>query len=169
MLAMAAKKSYRLQPVLDMRDRARQEAAQRVASLRLQVAEAEQELARREQEVLDCRARQEAARQQMLSEAAGGTEARHMVAYRAHIADLRSLEAELQERVTQQEAVLARVRGELDNALVALIEASREVQVIEKHKEGWQEQTRRTEQRREQKLSDEIGSIMHEQRRRGES
>jgi flagellar export protein FliJ len=105
----------------------------------------------------------------MLSEASGGTEARHMVAHRAHLSDLRTMEAELKERVAQQQAAVQRLRGELDAALDALIEASKEVQVIEKHKEGWQQQARRAEERRQQKLSDEIGSIMHGQKKREES
>jgi hypothetical protein len=42
------KNKYKLQPVLDVRDRVKQEAMRRVAQRRAQLAEAEAELARRE-------------------------------------------------------------------------------------------------------------------------
>jgi flagellar export protein FliJ len=165
---MTGKKKYRLQPVLDVRDRAKQEAARLVAARRLQVEQAEGELMRREREVTACLERQAAAQEQMLAEARSGTEARHMVAHRTHLADLRTLEEELRARVEQQKLVVARARQDLDNALAALIEASREVQVIEKHRDDWRQRTRLAEQRREQKLSDEIASIMHGRGRKDE-
>jgi flagellar export protein FliJ len=57
--------------------------------------------------------------------------------------------------------VVANAEAEVEKALDALIEASREVQVIEKHRETWQQRTRREEQLREQKIGDEIGAVTY--------
>ncbi|HEX8455913.1 MAG TPA: hypothetical protein VF656_01225 [Pyrinomonadaceae bacterium] len=159
------KNKYKLQPVLDVRDRAKQEAMRQVAVRRAQVAEAEAELARRISALAECRRRQVEARETMLREIEPGAAARRLVTHRTHLADLREREGELSERVEEQRAAVARAEGELERALVALVEASKEVQAIEKHREEWGRQERRVEQRREQKLTDEIGSIMHGRKR----
>ncbi|HEX8474436.1 MAG TPA: hypothetical protein VF666_10415 [Pyrinomonadaceae bacterium] len=161
-----AQKKYRLQTVMEVRDRAKQEATQKVAARRAELASAEEELARREQAVTDCRAQQAEAQARMLRTVEDGVAAGEVVAHRTHLADLRRLEQELIERVEQQRVAVVRAESELQNALAALIEASKELQVIEKHREGWREQTRRAEQRREQKLGDEIGQLLYEQRKK---
>jgi flagellar export protein FliJ len=59
---------------------------------------------------------------------------------------------------------VSRCETEVERARAALVEAAREVRVIEKHREGWQERQRREAARREQKLNDEIGAILHERK-----
>lgn len=164
-----AKNKYRLQPVLDVRDRAKQEAAQRVAARRAQVAEAEAELERRERAVEECRARQREAQEKLAEELQGGVQARHIHSWRAHVSDLRQQEKELLGRVDQQRAVVARAEKDLENALAGLVEASKELQVMEKHRAEWKRQTRRAEERREQKLSDEIGAVIYRRQRQEEA
>lgn len=159
------KKKYKLQPVLDVRDRVKQEAMRRVAQRRAQLTEAEAELTRRVQTLEECRARQIEARAKMLHEMEPGAAARHLVTHRTHLADLRNTEDELNDNVEKQRATVARAQGELESALAALVEASKEVRAIEKHREEWGQRVRRAEQRREQKLSDEIGSILHGRKR----
>lgn len=155
------KGGYRLQPVLDVRERAKQEAARVVGVRRAQLEEAEAQLARRERELAACRERQAAARSKMVGETERGAEARRIVEHRTHLADLRRREAELADAVEEQRGVAARAARELDAALAGLAEASKEVQVIEKHREHWREGERRAGLRREQKLSDEIAAVIH--------
>ena len=160
-----AKEKYRLQSVLDVRDRAKQDAARTVAARRAQLAEAEAELARREQAVEDCRARQVEARARMVEETKEGAEAHRLVAHRTHLTDLRETEAQLLAAVGQQKNVVARAEAEVEKALAALVEAAKELQVMEKHRETWRERLRRDGARREQKLNDEIGAILRERHR----
>lgn len=152
---------------MDVRDRAKQEAARRVAARRTLLAEAEAELSRRESQVAECRDRQESVRAKMLSQFDGGTLAHRLVSARGHLADLREQEKMLTERVAQQKQVVALAEGELENALAALVEASKELKVIEKHRDEQMRQARHTEQRREQKLADEIGAILQRREGRG--
>lgn len=164
MRAMAGKQKYRLQTVMDVREQAQREAERLVAARLAQLAAAEEELARREREVALCRERQESARAEMLEEMRGGSAASRAVAHRTHLADLRTLEEELRAAAEEQRATVARCEAEVEKARAALVEAAREVKVIEKHREHWQERERREGARREQKLNDEIGAILHERR-----
>ncbi|HEX8146538.1 MAG TPA: flagellar export protein FliJ [Pyrinomonadaceae bacterium] len=160
---MAVKK-YRLQPVLGAREQAKREAERLLAARMAQLAEAEAELARRVREVEACRGRQEAARAEMLEAMGGGAAAARALSHRTHLADLRTQEETLRAAAEEQRGVVARCETELERARAALVEAAREVRVIEKHKEGWRERERREAARREQKINDEIGAILHERR-----
>ena len=148
--------------MLDVRDRAKQEAARRVAMCRAQLAEAEARLARCEQAVLDCRNQQKAAHVKMMEQISHGTEAHCLVIHRAHFAGLRLTEQELIDKVREQQMVVSRAENELEKTILVFVETSREVQVIEKHRESWRERSRREERRREQKLNDEVGATVHQ-------
>ncbi|HET6976012.1 MAG TPA: flagellar FliJ family protein [Pyrinomonadaceae bacterium] len=156
-----AKQKYRLQPVLDVRGQAKQAAACLVATRREQLASAQSELLRRQQLLVDCRQRQADAQEKMLQEFDSATEARRLVTYRTHLADLRQTEQELLVSVDDQRRVCESAEAEVEKAVAVLIEASKEVQVIEKHRENWRERARQDERFREQKISDEIGAIIH--------
>lgn len=163
MRAMAVKK-YRLEPVLGAREQAKREAERLLAARTRQLSDAEEELARRLGAVEDCRGRQAAARAEMLESMSGGTAAARALAHRTHLADLRAEEETLRAAAEEQRGAVARCEAEVERARAALVEAAREVRVIEKHKENWQERERRDALRREQKLNDEIGAILHERR-----
>jgi flagellar export protein FliJ len=163
MRAMAVKK-YRLQPVLGAREQAKREAERLLAARRQQLAEAEEELARRLRAVEECRARQTSARDEMLQTMSGGAAAARALAHRTHLADLRAQEEDLQAEAEEQRGAVSRCEAEVEKARAALVEAAREVRVIEKHKENWRERERREAVRREQKINDEIGAILHERR-----
>ena len=160
-MSAVPKEKYRLQPVLDVRGKAKQAAARLVATRREQLAAAEEELARRRQELADCRRRQVTAREKMLEEFDPDVEANTLVVHRTHLADLRRTEQELVAKVEDQRRAVAAAEAEVERAVDALIEASKEVQVIEKHRDNWRERTRREEQLREQKIGDEIGAVTY--------
>jgi len=156
---------YRLQSVMDARERAKREAARLLALRRGQLDDAEEELARRKEAVERCRRQQRDARAKMLAEGARGAEARRLVEYRTHLSDLRAKEEELSDAVAQQRLAVARAEREVETALANLAESSKEFSVVEKHREHWREDRRRDATRREQKLGDEIAATL---RRRGQ-
>ena len=159
-----ATKKYKLQPVLGVREQAKREAERLLAARLAQLAEAEEEMARRAREVEACRERQAGARAEMFEAMSEGAAASRALAHRTHLADLRAREEGLRAATEEQRAVVARCEAESERARAALVEAAREVRVIEKHKENWRERERRETARREQKLNDEIGAILHERR-----
>jgi flagellar export protein FliJ len=164
-MSVMPKPKYRLQPVLDVRGKAKQAAASLVASRREQLAAAEAELSRRRQTLAACRRRQANAQKKMLEEFEQGAEAHTLVTHRTHLADLRRTEQELTAKVEDQCRAVTSAEAEVEKALAALIEASKEMQVIEKHRETWREHTRREEQLREQKIGDEIGAVTYRRSR----
>jgi flagellar export protein FliJ len=102
----------------------------------------------------------------MMAETKQGVAAHGLVLYRTHLADLRRIEQELIVEVEDQERLVSTAENEVEKALAVMIEASKDVQVIEKHHESWQQKTRRDEDRNEQKLGDEIGTITHRRNQR---
>ena len=155
------KQKYRLQPVLDVRGKAKQAAACLLATRREQLAAAEAKLMRRREALAACRQRQAIAQERMLGEFARGLDAHTLVTHRTHLADLRRTEDELMTKVEDQRRAVVGAEAEVEKAVVALIEASKEVQVIEKHRETWRQRTRREEQLRDQKIGDEIGAVTY--------
>jgi flagellar export protein FliJ len=160
------KQKYRLQPVLTVREKAKQTAAKMLANRRAQLAAAEAELALRKAAVDDCRARQLSVQDKMMAETQKGVVAHGLVLYRTHLADLRRIEQELIVAVEAQQRIVSLAENEVEKALSVMIEASKDVQVIEKHHEAWQQKTRREEDRNQQKLGDEIGTITHRRHER---
>lgn len=152
---------YKLHPVLRLREQAQQDAARELVLRRERWQAAEAELQRRILAVENCRQQQAEARQEMIEAARHGIAARHLLTHRTHIADLKRMEGELLEAVSQQQEVVRRTLMELERARNALLEAAKELQVIEKHHEAWQQRTRREQIRREQKANDELGMILH--------
>jgi flagellar export protein FliJ len=159
------KQKYPLQQVLDVREKGKQVAAKSLASRRAQLAAAEAELERRQAAVVTLQARQTAAQEKMLAEVRDGAAAQGLVLHRTHLADLRRVKQDLVAEVEAQRRAVVAAENEVQNAVTALIEASKEVQVIEKHHASWRQNARREAERQEQKLGDEIGALTHRRRR----
>ena len=156
-----AKQKYRLETVLEIRDKVKKEAAQVVAMRRGQLAAAEEELKRCHQAVQDNLQKQREQQDLMFTEINQGVEARRATVFRTHLADLREFELDLRANVVKQEKVVQKAELELENALEMLAEATKEVKVIEKHKETWRINNKLEADRKEQKLNDEIGAILY--------
>lgn len=148
-----------------MRERTRDDAALYLADCRRELSLAENELQRRRQAVENCRREQLETQRDLLEKSQSGMKSSEMVRYRQHLSDLRESEVKLLEEVEEQKKVVARAEQKVEKALDALNEAAKEVKVIEKHRENWQIEQKIETERREQKLNDEIGAILHERER----
>jgi hypothetical protein len=159
------KPNYRLQIVLDLRKKAQEKAARITAEKRRLLSEAEVELLRRQEEVNRCRVQQMEARKQMYLAADRGLNASQWVIHRTHLSDVKQMEQQFIALLEEQRAVVRRAEAELEKAIAAFIEASRQARMIETHKESWLEQTQREEEIQQQKASDEIGSLLFTHRK----
>jgi len=162
---MPKSEKYNLQRLLEVRERARETAVKFLAQCRYELALAETELAARKKSVEDCRLKQQRAQSEMLEKTKVGFKTKEMIIHRQHLIDLREKEAELLKAVEQQKSVVARAEEEVEKALLALNEATKEMQVIEKHRENWRRGKRIEFVRKEQKTNDEIGAILHERQK----
>ncbi len=160
---MKAKK-YRLQTVLNIRNRAKDEAARFVALRLEQLANAEEELLNRQRSLQTCYEKQNQARTAMNAQLDKGIQAKGVVTHRVFLKDLREREIELKTAVEQQKSAVKRAETEVETAREKLAEAAKEFKAIEVHKENRQSAERREQNRRDQKISDEIGSILHGRR-----
>lgn len=77
------------------------------------------------------------------------------------MADLKEEERRLRAAVGQQRAAIQQAEAAVEAALQGLIEASKEVQAIEKHRENWQQSRKLEAERRENKANDEFGTARH--------
>lgn len=156
--------TYRLQSVWDVREAAKQQAARALAARREQLAEAEAELAARSRAIVECQREQAALRNRMFERTDEAQTASHLLAHSTRLADLRHTEEELTARREQQRSIVERRANEVDEATDKLIEAAKETQVIEKHHAGWRLKRVREDERRDQKINDEIGALRHTRR-----
>jgi flagellar export protein FliJ len=162
---MAREEKYNLQRLLEMRERAREEAGFYLAECRRLLNAAEEELEKRKQAVEDCRESQRKTQQQMIEKSGGGIKSSEIVRFRQHLVDLRERETEILTAVEEQKRAVERAEQTVEKALGALNEAAKETKVIEKHRENWTSANRVDAARREQKTNDEIGAILHERQK----
>lgn len=156
---------YRLQRLLEIRERAREQAAIGLAECRRQLSLAELELENRKQAVTDCRQAQIETQTQMTEKSSGGIKSSEIVRFRQHLTDLREHETKLLAAVEDQKRVIIRAEATVEKAFNVLSEASKEAKVIDKHREHWRVDQKIETERREQKSNDEIGAILHDRRR----
>lgn len=161
---MPKKKTYKLQRVLEIRERARDDAALSLKECRDELEAQENELRRREKKVEDCRKQQKKIDKQMVENAEEGIKSSEMVKYREHLVDLRDIEKGFLELVKDQKSVVTRAESKVAKALENLREAEMEVKVIEKHRENWDKKNAEEIRRLEKKENDEIGTLMHNNR-----
>lgn len=157
-------KKYRLETVLEIRGRAKDEAARQVALRLEQLARAEAELNRRRKELENCRDERRKAQNAMFTQLSAGTRAHNVTAHKDFLNRLQEIENELEAAVEQQQQTVAAAEREVAQAREKLIEAAKDLKAIEVHKSNWKIAERTAENRREQKLSDEIGAILHGRR-----
>lgn len=161
---MKAKK-YRLQTVLNLRGRAKDEAARLVALRYEQLAQAEEELLNRQRNLQSCYEKQTQAKTAMNNELDKGIQAKGVVSHRIFLKDLRDQEIDLKAAIEKQKTAVKRAEDEVEAAREKLIEAAKDLKAIEVHKENWQIAEKIASNRREQKIGDEIGSILHGRRK----
>lgn len=149
---------------MGIRSRAREEAARQVAVRLQQLESAEEELARRQKRLQACFAQQNNAQNAMNEELRKGIQARAVLAHQHYLNDLRKLEIELKTDLEKQNQVVSQAEKQLEAARDKLTEAARAVKSIETHKAHWQTAEQKQENRREQKIGDEIGAILHGRR-----
>ncbi len=162
---MPNQEKYRLQRLLEIRERAREQAAIQLAECRRQLALTEIELENRKQAVEDCRKAQIDTQTQMIQKSRGGIKSAEIARFRQHLIDLREHETNLITAVEEQKKVVVRAEQTVEKALNFLSEVSREAKVIDTHRENWRVEKKIETERREQKSNDEIGAILHDRKR----
>jgi flagellar biosynthesis chaperone FliJ len=160
---LSAQFQYRLQVLLDRKAREQEEAERALgaahAGLRLQRERLEQEKRIQEEIAL----RRDTARRP----AAGGTISSQSMG--CHADYLRGLEFDLnqaKDAVYAQVYAVEEAEEKVEQARAALAEATRQADVLRKHREKAESRWRRAQERMEALEQEEIGAVLHEARRR---
>ena len=158
---------YRLQTLLEIRERAENEAKEAFALALRAVAEAKQELKRLEDDL--ARRKEERARKvkayldELMAKGAGATAVQQMGVYEKR---LRAEEEEVASQIEKQKDVVRDAEAEAERKRGELAEAAKELKAIEKHKEKWAKDVKAKREAREELAADEVGSAFYLARKR---
>jgi flagellar biosynthesis chaperone FliJ len=152
---------YRLQALLELRERAKEEAEQafsnavqalekeKVEQKRLE-EELEKRKAERKQKVLDHL-------QQVMARGAGVSGLTHMNRYEDR---LKEEEARLALELERRKEAVQSAERRVEQRRLEMAEAAKELKALEKHKETWQKQVRAERQAKEELAQEDIGNTL---------
>ena len=158
---------YRLQTLLENRQRAKDaaeqafaEALQALAQERQKLKELEEDLQRRKAE------RKEKVRAFLEEVMAKGTGAGGMAQMNRFEERLKDEEAQVALEIEQQKDCVAQAEALVEQRRMEMAEAAKELKAIEKHKENWTAERKKERQAREDLVQEEIGNTLHLMRSR---
>lgn len=150
---------YNLQTLLDLR-RQEQENAEDAYARELQELKRREELvAAKRTELADAAAeRKRACQEHDERMARDGATLSQIQAFDAYLAGLKEDESRLQESIEIAERSVAQQQREVTKAKQALIDATKELKAVEKHKEKWEAEQAEKEQRKRSAAMDEVAA-----------
>ncbi len=156
---------YRLQALLEIRERTEEEAKEAFAL-------ATKKLHEEERVLLEAKAKLEkmkedrAQKRQAYSDklASGQMKVTDQAAADRYLKRLKDLEAEQLERIETQEGQVEEARQAMETAKSALVEATQDLKALQKHREKWAAQLRRERIMKEEDALDEIAQTIFQTR-----
>jgi len=158
---------YRLQTVLEMRERAEEEAKQAFSEATQALVKARGELKRLEDD-LETRKRERKAKvqaylQEVMAKGVGASGLATMNRFEDRLKDE---EAQVALDIDRQKEAVKDAEDFLEQRRHEMAEAAKEKKAIEKHKENWTAQIRKERQGREDLTQEEIGNTLYLMRNR---
>lgn len=158
---------YRLQTLLEMRERTEEEAKQAFSEAMKALAKEKEALVRLEQDLEQRKASRKQKMQEFLAEVmkkgVGANGIGQMNRFEDRLKDEEkqvALEIERQKESVRQAEQLVEVRR------AEMADAAKEKKAIEKHKDNWKAEVKKERQAREELSQEEIGNTLHLQRTR---
>ena len=166
---MPPKEEYRLQALMDIRERKKEEA-ERYLGQCLAALKAEQERLKEMEDELERMIAKREARKREYAEKAmrGEMDARGVGNANLYIERLIEQEEMQKNAIEGQKGVVAQRQEDVDGARQDLIIASQELKALEKHKEKWEEQIKKERMAKQEEALDEIGQAGYLRQQRGE-
>lgn len=154
---------YRLQPLLELKIRAKRRAEIRLAKAILKLEEEKKRLKKLEEEKAEIIRKRKESRRELFHKMSAG---------QAHVKDgsvrvnfLRKLEEDEQkkeEEITAQKRTIEECETMVKRARRDYIDTCRDLRVMEKHKDLWRRKVAEELSRQEEKEMDELGNIIHQ-------
>lgn len=159
---------YRLQPVLEQRERRKQQAERALGEAKQRLRAEQQRL----EEMLEVRRQLDAKRiettrrfEELLTQP-GVPIAEESLRHDRYQQVLAEQAARMDAEIAQQRRAVAAAERGVAEAQAALLKAATDLQAMEKHKEKWEEKVRREAREREQEVQEELGQAMWLQQQR---
>jgi flagellar protein FliJ len=159
---------YRLQALLEIRERAEEEAKENFARAQQMLRQEQEYLAQLQQELKDMIAERQRRRQEYADKLASGEMKVHeQSGAHRYLARMKEAEAEQQTKIDGQQEQVREAEKYVQQMQHALVIASQELKALQKHKEKWEEERRRERMMKEEQMLDEIAQTIHLQKSRG--
>lgn len=158
---------YRLQTLLEIRQRAKEAAEQAFAQAMQELAKEREKLKEMEADLERRKAERKEKVMAYLAEVmkkgvgAGGLNMMNRFEER-----LKDEEAQLSLEIDQQKEAVKAAEQNVEQKRYEMAEAAKELMAIEKHKEGWAKQVKKEREMREELAQEEIGNALHLMRSR---
>ncbi|MFC1705331.1 hypothetical protein ACFL59_00735 [Planctomycetota bacterium] len=165
---MAKKPSYRLQPVLEQREREKDAANRLVLQRQKELRFEEQKLTKLQEmrRQVDVRKEECTAKFYEIMTRPGVSIAEESLRHDRFQEVLDKEAAAHDQAIVQQRRAIQRAEQRIEEAKQALLKTAIDVQGMEKHKEQWAHGVKVEEQRKEQAEQEELGGVMWLQQRR---
>ncbi|HLL01369.1 MAG TPA: flagellar assembly protein FliH [Myxococcaceae bacterium] len=158
---------YRLQTLLEMRERAKEEAEQAFSAAIKELEKEKVELKRLEDDLEKRKAERKQKVMAYLNEVmAKGSGINGMNMMSRFEQRLKDEEAQVALDIERQKETVKVAERTVENKRREMAEAAKELKAIEKHKETWQKQVKAERQQREELTQEEIGSALFQARQR---
>jgi hypothetical protein len=153
---------YRLQTLLEMRQRAKEAAEQAFSEAVREVARQEQEQKRLENDLVQRKADRARKIDEYLKDImARGTGVSGMNSMSRYEQRLKDEEAQVALEIERQKEVVKQARKVQEERRQEMAQAAMDLKAIEKHKEKWQKQIKAERAAREELVQEEIGNALH--------
>ena len=159
---MAKQPDYRLQTLLGLREKAKNDAERHLGDCLRILKEEEERLEEMRAELRRMIASREAkSRDYAEKQMRGEMSAQAMIGAQAYIERMKELEEGQERAIEGQERVVENKKDDVDNARALLVEANQELKALEKHKEKWAEKVKKERQAKEEADLDELAQTMY--------
>ncbi len=154
---------YRLQPLLIMKQRAKQKAEIALAKAFKALEDAKKKLKKLEEEKEEIIRKRKECRQDMHKKLlAGESQAREGHIRMNYLRKLEDDEKDKEKEIEDQKRHIEECEIRLKRAKRDYVDAVKEVRVMEKHKDLWRKKIQKEISREEEKEMDELGNVIHQ-------
>ncbi len=161
---------YRLQTLLEIRERAEEDAKQAFSEAMRALSKAQEKRKALEEDLAQRKQERKRKVQEYLQEVMkGGAGAGAFTAMNRFEDRLKDEEAQVQLEIDAQKLVVQEAEKLVETRRLEMAEAAKEKKAIEKHKDNWKAEVRKERDAREELSQEEIGNTLHLQRTRRQS
>ena len=158
---MPALPPYRLQTVLEVRERKKTAAEQAFALALAELRREQKRLAEMEAELVRMQALREQRRREYLERAMkGDMSAQEVITANVFIERLQEMEAAQKDAIVGQKAIIEQREEDVAATRIELVKANQDLKALEKHKEKWLEEVKKARAAREEDVMDEMAQMI---------